>query len=104
MPSLIVVVPCTLGQTVARVDGPGELVPGVVVPDMPGIDPVLLPWAPPLAVVAVGDEPAAVPMAGGEAASVSDVAATNTAAVATEATPVHHTLPAIPMAVHRSRT
>jgi hypothetical protein len=103
MPSLIVVVPCTLGQTVALVDVTGELPPGVLVPDMPGIDPVLS-WVPLPPVVVVGDEPAAVPIAG-EAASVSDVAAsTNTAAVATEATPAHHTLPASPMPDHRPRT
>jgi hypothetical protein len=88
---------------VALVDGPGELEPAALVPDMPGIDPVPASAPPPAA--AVGDEPAVVPVAGGEAASVSVVAAsTNTAAVATEAAPAHHTLPAIPIAVHRSRT
>jgi len=102
MPSLIVVVPCTLGQTAAVVEVPG-IPPGVVVPGMPGIDLVLPASAPP-PVAVVGDEPAAVPMMGGEAASVSDVAAsTNSAAVATEAAPAHQTLPAIPMAVHRLR-
>jgi hypothetical protein len=112
----MVVVPLTLGQMALVVDAVPEDAPpplvGLVA--MPAMDPVLvlglvlgLVLAPvPVPVPVVAGAVAFVPLvAGGEAASVSDVAAsTRTAAVATEAPPTHHMRAAAPVVPHRSRT
>jgi hypothetical protein len=78
------------------------LVPGLVVPgeELPSEVEAALPGIPMCALA--GDARAPAPFGGCDAASVSDVApSTSTAAVAIDAAPAHHNLPAVPISAHR---